>query len=59
MTPLTTDLDGFAKLNGVSRWVVRKWLREGMPFMPEGKRSKRIVVSEAEKWFRSRQVRLR
>lgn len=59
MTPLGANMTDFGKLYGVSRYTVLGWIRQGLPFVPTGKKHKLIVISEAEKWFRSRQVRLR
>jgi hypothetical protein len=44
------------KLIGKSRWVIQSFIRQGLPFVPTGKRHKLILVSELEKWLKARQV---
>lgn len=53
---LSGNMSEAGELHGVSRWQIQKWVRQGLPYVPEGRKAKRIVFSELEKWLISRQV---
>lgn len=56
MTPLSLDMTEAGALYGVSRWTVQAWIREGLPYIPSGRKHKRILASTLEAWLKSRQV---
>lgn len=59
MTPLAANMSRAGEIAGVSRWTIQGWIRQGLPFIQTGKRHKLIIVSEMEKWLKSRQTTAR
>ena len=59
MTPIAVNLTEAGALIGRSRWHVQNMIRQGLPFIPTGKRHKLVLVSELEKWLKGRQARVK
>ena len=59
MTPLAANLTQFGKLCGVGRKKVQAWIREGMPFIPESRKNKLIIVSVGLDWLKGRMVTIK
>lgn len=56
MNRLTVNMTELGEMTGRSRWVVQGWIRQGLPYIPTGRKHKLILVSVAEQWLKSRQV---
>lgn len=53
---IAVNMTDAGKLLGLSRWSIQAMIRQGLPFIATGKRHKLILVSELEKWLKSRQI---
>lgn len=53
---MALNMTEVGELLGRSRWHVQAMIRDGLPFIPTGKRHKLILVSELEKYLKSRQT---
>lgn len=56
MTPIAVSLTDAGKLIGRSRHFIQSLIRQGLPFIPTGKKHKLVLVSELEAWLKARQV---
>lgn len=54
--PLALNMTDAGKLCGQSRWKIQEFIRAGLPFIPQGRRTKLILVSALTKWLESRQI---
>jgi excisionase family DNA binding protein len=53
--PLTVTMSEAAELVGVSRWSIQRFIREGLPFIPCGRKAKRINVSTLTAWLKAQE----
>lgn len=56
MNVMSLNMTEAGKLYGVSRWVIQDWVRAGLPYIPTGRKHKRILASTLEAWLKSRQI---
>ena len=54
--PLTLNMTEAAELVGVSRWVLQRWVRAGLPFIRMGRKHKRINTATLQAWLKAQEV---
>ena len=58
MTPLTLNVTQAAKLLGFSRWTVNAMCkRYELPWVPRGRKGRRILRADVERWLLENTVR--